>query len=49
MASELGEFLRVRRARVQPGDVGLPSGTGKRRTPGLRREEIAALAGLSID
>jgi hypothetical protein len=49
MASELGEFLRVRRARVRPGDVGLPSGTGTRRTPGLRREEIAALAGLSID
>jgi transcriptional regulator with XRE-family HTH domain len=49
MASELGEFLRVRRARVRPGDVGLPSGTGTRRTPGLRREEIAAVAGLSID
>jgi transcriptional regulator with XRE-family HTH domain len=49
MASELGEFLRVRRARVRPGDVGLPSGTGSRRTPGLRREEIAAVAGLSID
>ena len=49
MASELGEFLRARRARLRPGDVGLPSGTGTRRTPGLRREEIAALAGLSID
>jgi transcriptional regulator with XRE-family HTH domain len=49
MASELGEFLRVRRARVRPGDVGLPPGTGSRRTPGLRREEIAAVAGLSID
>lgn len=49
MASELGEFLRVRRARLRPGDVGLPPGTGTRRTPGLRREEIAALAGLSID
>jgi transcriptional regulator with XRE-family HTH domain len=49
MASELGEFLRARRARVRPGDVGLPSGTGPRRTTGLRREEIAALAGLSID
>ncbi len=49
MASELGEFLRVRRARLRPGDVGLPSGTGIRRTPGLRREEVAALAGLSID
>lgn len=47
--NELGEFLRARRARLQPGDVSLPPGTGTRRTPGLRREEIAALAGLSID
>ncbi len=49
MANGLGEFLRARRARVRPDSVGLPSGTGTRRTPGLRREEIAALAGLSID
>jgi MmyB-like transcription regulator ligand binding domain/Helix-turn-helix domain len=48
-ANELGAFLRARRARVRPGDVGLPPGTASRRTPGLRREEIAALAGLSID
>jgi transcriptional regulator with XRE-family HTH domain len=47
--NELGDFLRARRARLRPGDVGLPPGTGTRRTPGLRREEIAALAGLSID
>jgi len=47
--SELGEFLRARRARLRPGDVGLPPGPGTRRTPGLRREETAALAGLSID
>lgn len=47
--SELGEFLRARRARLRPGDVGLPAGTAQRRTPGLRREELAALAGLSID
>jgi len=45
----LGQFLRARRARVRPGDVGLPAGTGLRRTPGLRREELAALAGVSID
>ena len=45
----LGEFLRARRARIQPADVGLPSGTGLRRIPGLRREELAALAGVSID
>jgi transcriptional regulator with XRE-family HTH domain len=48
-SNELGEFLRARRARLRPSDVGLPSGAGLRRTPGLRREELAALAGLSID
>ena len=45
---ELGRFLRARRARVRPEDVGLPAGLGMRRTPGLRREELAALAGVSI-
>ncbi len=47
--SELGRFLRARRSRVTPEDVGLPSGGGLRRTPGLRREELATLAGISID
>src|SRR5580704_5944491 len=47
--NELGDFLRSRRAGLRPKDVGLPRGTGPRRTPGLRREETAALAGLSID
>jgi transcriptional regulator with XRE-family HTH domain len=47
--NELGAFLRARRARLRPGDVGLPVSPGIRRTPGLRREETAALAGLSID
>lgn len=47
--SELGRFLRARRARVTPADVGLPQGPGRRRTPGLRREELATLAGVSID
>jgi transcriptional regulator with XRE-family HTH domain len=47
--NELSEFLRARRAGVRPADVGLPEGTGLRRTPGLRREEIAALAGISIE
>jgi len=47
--NELGDFLRARRARLQSADVGLPPGPGTRRTPGLRREETAALAGLSID
>jgi transcriptional regulator with XRE-family HTH domain len=49
MANQLGEFLRARRARLRPSDVGLPAGVGPRRTPGLRREELAATAGLSID
>lgn len=43
---EFGEFLRSRRARLQPSDVGLPDST-RRRTPGLRREEVAQLAGVS--
>ncbi|NEA26886.1 helix-turn-helix domain-containing protein [Actinomadura bangladeshensis] len=47
--SVLGEFLRARRARLDHTDLGLPAGTGRRRTPGLRREELAALAGVSID
>ena len=46
---ELGRYLRARRAVVTPGDLGLPEGNGRRRTPGLRREELAALAGVSID
>jgi transcriptional regulator with XRE-family HTH domain len=47
--TELGRFLRARREGVRPQDAGLPPGTGSRRTPGLRREEIATLAGMSID
>jgi transcriptional regulator with XRE-family HTH domain len=47
--TELGRFLRTRRAGVRPADVGLPAGLGTRRTPGLRREELATLAGVSID
>jgi transcriptional regulator with XRE-family HTH domain len=42
---ELADFLRKRRASIQPEDVGLPGG-GRRRTPGLRREEVAQLAGV---
>ena len=45
---ELAAFLRSRRARLRPGDVGLPDGM-RRRTPGLRRQEVAQLAGMSID
>src|SRR6266700_7303721 len=43
---ELAAFLRSRRARVSPEKVGLPGGT-RRRTPGLRRAEVALLAGVS--
>ncbi|MBK9969406.1 MAG: helix-turn-helix domain-containing protein [Acidimicrobiaceae bacterium] len=44
---ELAAFLRARREALRPSDVGLPPGRG-RRTPGLRREEIALLAGVSV-
>ncbi|MFF8732725.1 helix-turn-helix domain-containing protein [Streptomyces sp. NPDC015171] len=47
-SNALGEFLRARRALVRPEDVGLPGG-GLRRVPGLRREEVAMLAGISSD
>ncbi len=44
----IGEYLRARRELVQPEEVGLPN-LGRRRTPGLRREEVAMLAGVSAD
>jgi transcriptional regulator with XRE-family HTH domain len=44
--AELADFLRTRRARIAPQDTGLPAG-GRRRTPGLRREEVALLASVS--
>ncbi|WP_440064461.1 helix-turn-helix transcriptional regulator [Streptosporangium sp. OZ121] len=46
--AELAEFLRTRREALQPEDVGLPRGR-RRRTGGLRREEVAALCGMSAD
>ncbi|MFC8370695.1 helix-turn-helix transcriptional regulator [Streptomyces sp. CB02400] len=46
--TELGAFLRSRRERIRPADVGLPSGP-RRRVPGLRRDEVAQLAGASVD
>jgi transcriptional regulator with XRE-family HTH domain len=46
-AIELGEFLRSRRARVDPTEVGFPA-SGRRRAPGLRREELASIAGLTV-
>ena len=47
-AGKLGDYLRARREQVHPGDVGLPPGA-RRRVPGLRREEVALLAGISAD
>ncbi|PPJ24164.1 transcriptional regulator [Nocardia nova] len=46
--NELGLFLRTRRAAVTPAEVGLPAGP-RRRTPGLRRAELATLAGVSVE
>ncbi|MES4908011.1 MULTISPECIES: helix-turn-helix transcriptional regulator [unclassified Streptomyces] len=46
---ELAAFLRTRRERLNPRDLGLPSRRQARRTPGLRREEVAELAGVSVD
>lgn len=45
--TELAAFLRAQRARLQPDDVGVPVDGKRRRTPGLRREEVAQLAGVS--
>src|SRR5690348_97301 len=45
---QLADFLRKRREALQPEDVGMPRGR-RRRTPGLRREEVAALASMSTD
>ncbi|NBE54940.1 helix-turn-helix transcriptional regulator [Streptomyces boluensis] len=46
--AQLSEFLRTRRARLKPADVGLPDYGRRRRVPGLRREELAQLAGVSV-
>jgi transcriptional regulator with XRE-family HTH domain len=46
--NELGAFLRSRRGALRPSEVGLPSGP-RRRTPGLRRAELATLAGVSVE
>jgi transcriptional regulator with XRE-family HTH domain len=48
MENELGDFLRSRREAVRPADVGLPAGS-RRQTPGLRRAELATLAGISVE
>lgn len=46
---ELGAFLKARRARLSPHEVGLPGAGGRRKVPGLRREEVAQLAAISVD
>src|SRR3954452_9822414 len=46
---EIREFLTTRRAKITPQQVGLPNYGGRRRVPGLRREELALLAGISIE
>jgi transcriptional regulator with XRE-family HTH domain len=47
--SDVREFLSTRRARITPDQAGLPAFGGNRRVPGLRREEVALLAGVSVD
>src|SRR6185295_752589 len=47
-ANDIAEFLTTRRAKLTPEQAGLPS-YGKRRVPGLRREEVASLAGVSVE
>ncbi len=47
--NEIGQFLTSRRARIAPEQAGLPAYGGNRRVPGLRREEVALLAGVSVD
>jgi transcriptional regulator with XRE-family HTH domain len=47
--TDFGRFLRARRTQTSPATVGLPVATGMRRAPGLRREDLAALAGVSVD
>jgi transcriptional regulator with XRE-family HTH domain len=47
--AEIREFLTTRRAKIRPEQAGLPVSAGLRRVPGLRREEVAVLAGVSTD
>nr|WP_296765331.1 helix-turn-helix transcriptional regulator [Rhodococcus sp. (in: high G+C Gram-positive bacteria)] len=47
--ADIRDFLATRRARITPEQAGLPPGGGRRRVPGLRREEVAVLAGVSTD
>src|SRR5882724_4727213 len=47
--TEIREFLATRRAKITPEQAGLPAGGGRRRVPGLRREEVAVLSGVSTE
>ena len=49
LRSEIRDFLSSRRARITPEQAGLPAYGGNRRVTGLRREEVAMLAGVSVD
>ncbi|MFD3311044.1 helix-turn-helix transcriptional regulator [Streptomyces sp. NPDC058694] len=46
---DISAFLKARRAALDPAELGLPAGVNRRRVPGLRREEAAQLAGISVD
>src|SRR3954465_9549998 len=48
-SNDIREFLTPRRARLTPEQAGLPNFGGRRRVPGLRREEVALLAGMSVE
>jgi hypothetical protein len=48
-SAEFGKFLKAMRSRLTPENAGIASGSGGRRVPGLRREEIARLADVSTD
>jgi len=48
-ADDIREFLATRRARLTPKEAGLPQFGGTRRVPGLRREEVSLLAGISVE
>src|SRR5215475_3603953 len=49
MGEQLAEFLRARRAALDPADSGVPDYGSPRRVPGLRRDEVAQLAGISVN
>jgi Helix-turn-helix domain len=48
-ASELGGFLKARRAQIRPREAGLPEADSRRKVAGLRRDEVARLAAISVD